>query len=231
MQLMSARRQATWAAKHAKLQTAATPPKLPKLNGLHIFVHEDAKAILYHRNDKWCLVKNELGLIVVADVALADICVVLNPSEAGDRLSMVAAMRGGYLVTPGHMLESGGVCLKLHPALARPRHIFISRRCSDKHRAIIELVMQVYNSVPVAARRWTWYRETEGANDVKKTFLARAAKRKTSGHLSEIVTVLVPEEMATATYAHAPNRQLLKTFLNGIRQVDVGFTHMGYRGR
>ena len=175
--------------------------------------------------------KNELGLIVVGDVALADICVVLNPSEAADRLSMVAAMRGGYLVTPGHMLASGGVCLKLHPALARPRHIFISRRCSDKHRAIIELAMQVYNSVPVAARRWTWYRETEGANDVKKTFLARAAKRKTSGHLSEIVTVLVPEEMATATYAHAPNRQLLKTFLNGIRKVDVGCTHMGYCGR
>ena len=186
---------------------------------------------MYGRSNAWRLVKEDLRLIVVGDVAMADICVVLNPTEAGDRLSMVAAMRGGYLVTPGHLLAQAGVCIKFHAAIALPRHIYISRRCSEKHRAMVELMMQVYNSVPANVRRWTWYREAEGADDAKQLFLVRAARRKTSGHTSELVTLLAPEELATVAFAEAPNRQLLKTFLNGIRRVDVPLTRMGYCGR
>ena len=224
-------RQATWQAKHAALKKAEAAPKSPQLMGLRTFLHPDAKAVLHRSNEQWCLVKHNLGLIIVDDCALADICVVLSPSEAGDRLSMVAAMRGGYLVTPMQFIAPAGVCVKLHSALTWPRHIYISQQCSNKHRVILELAMQVFNSVPRAARRWTWYREAEGADGIKQVFLDRAAKRRANGHVAEMVTILVPEEMEMAAYRRMPNRQLLKNFLVSIRKMDASFTHMGYCGR
>jgi len=224
-------RQAAWQAKHASLKKAEAAPNSPQLMGLRTFLHPDAKAVLHRSNEQWCLAKHNLGLIIVDDCALADICVVLSPSEAGDRLSMVAAMRGGYLVTPMQFIAPAGVCVKLHSALTWPRHIYISQQCSNKHRVILELAMQVFNSVPRAARRWTWYREAEGADGIKQVFLDRAAKRRANGHVAEMVTILVPEEMEMAAYRRMPNRQLLTNFLVSIRKMDASFTHMGYCGR
>lgn len=172
------------------------------------------------------------GLDYRYDCTLADICVVLSPSEAGDRLNMVAAMRGGYLVTPMHFLSPPGVCVKLQSALMWPRHIYISPKSSNKHRVFVELSMQVFNAVPRAARRWTWYREAEGADGgMKEVFLERAAKRRANGHLVEMVTTLVPEETKMASYrmgakSTAPQRMFAKR-----PKLDARFTHMGYCGR
>ena len=117
--------------------------------------------------------------------------------------------------------------------MAWPRHIFISTACYAKHKVIVDLAWRVCQLAPTRppkdACRWTWYLESDG-QDRQALFLARARKRDAT-HRSELVTLLLPGQLADAAFRPFPNRAILSSFLAAATRVDSSFTHLGFCGR
>ena len=74
----------------------------------------------------------------------------------------------------------------------------------------------------------------EGAGqplDEARAFLDRSAKRS-GAHSSEVVTLVVPEEMDAAKLARFPRKMSLRSFVhNEIWQIDMAQSQLGFCGR
>jgi hypothetical protein len=209
----------------SRFQTAPAPD----VRGCRVFVDEEAREVLNKTPAQWALARRQGEIILVEDRAVASIFVALNPSQPGDRTSCVAAMTGALVSTPELFLNPPGVALKFQRALSLPRHIYLSTGCSSRHNVMVALMWRVCELAPRGTCRWTWYLEDDG-HDRGALFLARARRRQ-AGHLSEMVSLLLPDEIRGAARQPFPNRKTLKVFLAAICKVDARFTRLGLCGR
>ena len=226
-------------ANHDALMRAFTKvgqkPAMPNLQGRRVFVDPEAQAVLKRTLAQWTCAQRQARLTVVEDRSVASVFCVLNPSAPGDRIRCVAALSGALVCTPEMLLAppASGAGVQLQRALAWPRHIFISTACHAKHKVIVDLALRVCQLAPTRppkdACRWTWYLESDG-QDRQALFLARARKRDAT-HRSELVTLLLPGQLADAAFRPFPNRAILSSFLAAATRVDSSFAHLGFCGR
>ena len=210
--------------KETALRRKLASPQMPDLRGGKIFVDTGAADLLNQTPAEWALALRRSELTIVQDRVGASVFCVLNPGSPGDRVRAVASLIGGVLCTPELLLTGSGVALKLQRAIAWPRHIFLTVRCYDRHRVMIDVMQRVCR---LNKSRWTWYLEADGA-DRRALFLDRARKRQ-SNHTQELVTLLVDDEQAA--FGMFPNRMTLSKFLGAAYRVDARFTWLGICGR
>jgi hypothetical protein len=198
---------------------------MPDLQGGKVFVDTGAADLLNQTPAEWALALRRSELTIVQDRVGASVFCVLNPGNPGDRVRAVASLIGGVLCTPELLLTGSGVALKLQRAISWPRHIFLTARCYDRRRVMIDVTQRVCKLNKNS--RWTWYLETDGA-DRRALFLDRARKREAK-HTQELVTLLVDDEQAT--FRMFPNKKTLSNFLVAAYRVDARFTWLGICGR
>ncbi len=198
--------------------------------GAKVFI--DAKARAGATADRWLQMRWDQGCEEVLDRSMATVFVVVNPATLGDRNRVAAAMLGGLLCSPGHILVysavgGAGSALKLKPALNIPRFILVSAETSRRHKPMLDFMRRVHEVALNAARargdtngrpRWRWF--DHSAEDQRK-FLALADSRR-GRHRSELVVLSTRDELT-----HLPQRCTLHAFLNHIFLVDARFTRLG----
>ena len=211
--------------KESALRRKMSRPQMPDLRGGKVFVDTGAADLLNQTPAEWALALRRSELTIVQDRVGASVFCVLNPGNPGDRVRAVASLIGGVLCTPELLLSGSGVALKLQRAISWPRHIFLTARCYDRHRVMIDVMQRVCKLNKNS--RWTWYLETDGA-DRRALFLDRARKRQ-ANHTQELVTLLVDDEQAT--FRMFPNKKTLSKFLVAAYRVDARFTWLGICGR
>ena len=222
-------RQAKLEQRVRRLQTVGRAPAKPDFAGRRVFVDPEAEAALAGNHaGAWARARAAAGLLLSDDRARATVFVVLAPSDAGTRSRLVAALTGGYLVTPELFLSPSGTALRLRRALNTPRRIFVSSACFLKHSGLFSLAERVAAAQPPA--RWTWYHESK-VDDQRVVFMDIAAQRAGAKHASELATLLLPGQLGAATYAGFPRRTTMATFLNSTSCVDSKFTRAGICGR
>ncbi len=97
----------------------------------------------------------------------ADCIVSSSLEEIGQRVRWVSLLRGSYIMTP-KSLTHGAASLKLKPAAATQRRVWMSATFKEHHKPTAVLLMSVIRSLG-AKSRWSWV-------ESKADFLA--AKRK-----------------------------------------------------
>jgi hypothetical protein len=233
--MKEADRQAQHVARHKRLAVVTEPPTPPTLRGRKVYIHEGARPALSGAGcaysartaELWETLRREQQLQVVEDRALASLFVVPAVSELGDRAGLVAAMVGGVVVTPEALLTPGGSILQFRRALDWPRHVFISRKCQEKHAVMVNLARRV--SGLSTNSRWTYYFEADGPQ--RKDLFRDRAIRRGHAHRSEVATVLLEAELGTPDFSQLPNQMLLSSFISGMRRVDRRATVLGICGR
>jgi hypothetical protein len=200
---------------------------MPDLHGCHVFMADDAKAVLNNAPSQVALALQRLKLVVVEDRAIASLFCMLSPSDPGDRVRTVATQTGAVICTPEMLLTGSSVALKLQHAFSWPRHILLSSGCQHHHQVMIDLVRRV--CALQAGCRWAWYLEADGL-DRRALFLALAQKRG-GRHQVELVTRLAPGQDNDVAYQEFPNRMILSQFLVAIYRIDARFTWLGICGR
>ena len=108
-----------------------------------------------------------------------------------------------------------------------PRFIFVSPGCAAKHGPM--LTRMKASALGARGSRWRWFGPAQKEADI---FLARAAKRSGQSRDSEMVTLVVPEEMGAADMAGFPRKTTLRNFVTGqIWQIDQAQSLTGVCGR
>ncbi len=138
-------------ARREKLLQQPKPLDLTHMGLRYVYVDKEAQAALQCEASRWASRRRELRLREVADRALADIFVVLNPTSPGDRNQLVASMRGGLVCTPNFFLQPPGVVMKCKRMLQRKRNIFCSEQCHKKTRKHVGAVQAC-----VRVAGWGW---------------------------------------------------------------------------
>ena len=229
-QATEAEREHALQARLRRLDGRHRAPPPPDLHGCRVFVDGEARDVLNKTPAQWALARRQGQFTIVEDRAVASVFVTLTPSEPGDRTNCIAAMTGRLICTPELFLNPPGVALRLQCALSWPRHIFLSSGCLSRHKAMVDLIRRVCTlAAGGIGCRWTLYLEADGP-DRQSLFLARARKRQ-AGHLSEMVSLLLPEQIRDAAFQPFPNKKTLKCFLASICKVDARFTRLGLCGR
>ncbi len=138
-----------------------------------MFVDDAVRQVLEKTPAQWKLVLHRNDLQVVEDRVHASLFVTLTPSEPGDRISCVAALKGGVICTPEFLLSPPGVAVRLHPALQLIRIIGVSNDCQRKHAQFMHLINHVNTQ---NKNRWKWVKEGDG-DAARNRFLEQARKR------------------------------------------------------
>ena len=85
----------------------------------------------------------------------AEVFIVKSPGHPTAGVALVSALRGGYHIAPALMLsntaEQQGCAVKVQPAMAKPRLLFVSQSCADVQHAFWAIVEKVLSSASVAA--------------------------------------------------------------------------------
>ena len=116
--------------------------------------------------------------------------------------------------------------MQLRRATRTPRFIFISAGCAAKHAPMLEVMKATTRRAP--QNRWRWFGP---AQDEARAFLDRGVRRS-GAHRSEMVTLVVSEEMGAADLARFPRKMLLRNFVNDqVWQIDRAQSQMGFCGR
>ena len=117
--------------------------------------------------------------------------------------------------------------MQLRRATRAPRFIFISARCAAKHAPMLAL-MKGATVQRAPDNRWRWFGPVQ---DEAQVSLARGAKRA-GAHSSEMVMLVVPEEMGAAEFAKLPRKPTLrKSVKDQLWQVGVVRSQLGCCGR
>jgi hypothetical protein len=143
-------------------------PALPSLVDMatwHIFVDTD------------CMTSDLKKLLEDSSIAItekrekADIFVVQDPSDPGQRTKWWAIIKGSFLVTPSVLLQNNGPAIKYHAAMSTARRIWISPRAREKHSTLVEIVEFAVKKLP--GSKW---KLVTGSLDEFVAFYKKAAK-------------------------------------------------------
>ena len=116
--------------------------------------------------------------------------------------------------------------VQLRRAMRTHRSIFISAGGQAKHAATLALMKAITEVAP--KNRWRWFGP---AQDEAGAFLDRCAKRSRA-HSSEVVTLVVPEEVGAADLARFPRKTSLRSFVKDQSwQIDMAQSQLGCCGR
>ena len=82
------------------------------------------------------------GLVPEEHRVDADLFVVLNPSDPGQRIRWVAALKGARVAHPRYVISGGrrGACVKYHAAVETKRSLWISEDFRAKHATLADIV-------------------------------------------------------------------------------------------
>ena len=205
-------------------------PETMSLWGKKVFI--DASARDGATVDRWRQMRQDHGCEEVQDRCIATVFVVINPAQPGDRNKVAAAMVGGLLCSPEHVLVhsatgGAGSVLRLKRALHLPRYIRVSAGTSHKHKPMVEFMRRVHEMAVKTAKerrvarempRWRWF---DHSAEHQRQFQEIARKRGKS-HKHEMVVLTTNDELA-----HLPQRCTTHAFVNKIFRVDARFTRLG----
>ena len=211
-----------------KASAQALPEKV-ELHGKRLFIEGEARGAC-GLEPQWRAATGIAGVTEVRDRAAAQVFVVLNPSDPGDRNKAIASMVGGLLCTPGFVLEarSGAVAFQLLRALSMPRYIFVSKGTSSNHRnggphaeslcsgGALALAQQAGAKISHVAMV---HRHARPAGAVFER-----ARSRGKDHASEMVTLVTGGERLP----DFPRPMCLRASLASIHRVDRRCTRVGY---
>ena len=211
----------------ARRKAAACAVPAPRqVQGEVVFLADGARRALDTPPGVWARLRTAGRLREVHEQHMASVVVALDPAAPGDRVMVTAGILGQAVCSPSVLSSGTGPWLQLRLAVRLPRFIFVSPGCAAKHGPMLT---RMKASARGARRsRWRWLGP---AQEEAEIFLARAAKR--SGHCSsEMVTLVVPEEMDAADLAGFPRKTTLRNFVTEqIWQIDQAQSLTGVCGR
>ena len=137
---------------------------------------------------------------------MATVFVVMNPAQPGDRNKVAAAMVGGLLCSPEHVLVhsatgGAGSVLRLKRALHLPRFILVSAETRHSHKPMLDFMRRVQEVAVNTARasgvasempRWQWF---DHSAEHQRQF-QELARTRGRAHQSEMVALTTNDELA-----------------------------------
>ena len=133
-------------AKHRLDQiVAASPPTPEDLHGQCVFI--DGEVFQRHR-EALLLALRAFAATKVNTEEMACVFVVSDIANAGTRISLVAALRGGWILTPSAFCCNGGASVKLMCGLATSRTVWVSSCFRAEHAAEWLLLLQAVSVHP-----------------------------------------------------------------------------------
>ena len=213
-------------AKARRKAAACAVPACKRVHGEAVFLADGARQALDKPQGAWARLRKASALREVSEQHMASFVVALDPTALGDRAMVNAGMLGQSVCSPSYLSSGTGPRLQLKLGVRAPRFIFVSAKCAAKHGPMLALMKA--NSQRMEGSRWRWLGP---AQNEAKIFLDRATKR-TGAHKSEIVTLVVPDEMDAADMARFPRKMALRSFVKEqIWQIDRAQSQMGVCGR
>ena len=224
------RKRAKETADQARRKAAAgAVPATPRIHGVAVFLADGAKRALDTPPGAWARLRGAGALREVAEQHMASVVVALDPAAPGDRVMVRAGLLGQTVCSPSSLSKKhrgSGPLVQLQCATRKPRFIFISAGCAAKHASMLALMKATTQRAP--KNRWRWFGP---AQDEAPAFLNRGVLRS-GAHSSEMVTLVVPEEMGAADLARFPRKTSLRSFVNDqIWQIGMAQSQMGFCGR
>jgi len=191
-----------------------------------VFLAAGARRALDTPPGAWARLRTAGRLREVSEQHTASVVVALDPAAPGDRVMVTAGMLGQAVCSPSALSSGTGPRLQLRLAVRMPRFIFVSPGCAAKHGPM--LTRMKASARCARGSRWRWFGPAQKEAEI---FLARAAKRS-GPPSSEMVTLVVPEEMGAANLAGFPRQTTLRDFVTGqIWQIDQAQSLTGVCGR
>ena len=221
------RKRAMEAEAVARRKAAACAVPAPRqVQGEVVFLAASARRALDTPPGAWARLRTAGRLQEVSEQHMASVVVALDPAAPGDRVMVTAGMLGQAVCSPSVLSSGTGPRLQLRLAVRVHRFIFVSPGCVAKHGPMLTRMKAIERGA--RGSRWRWFGPAQKEADI---FLARAAKR--SGRSSsEMVTLVVPEEMGAADLAGFPRKTTLRNFVTGqIWQIDQAQSLTGVCGR
>ena len=225
------RKRAKEAADKARRKAqACAVPATPRIHGVAVFLADGAKRALDTPPGAWARLRSACALREVAEQHMASVVVALNPAAPGDSVMVQAGLLGQTVCSPSSLSKKqslgSGPLVQLRRAMRTNRFIFISAGCQAKHAAMLALMKATTQVAP--KNRWRWFGP---AQDEARAFLDRSAKRSRA-HSSEVVTLVVPEEVGAADLVRFPRKMSLRSFVHDhIWQIDMAQSQLGFCGR
>lgn len=225
------RKRAKEAADKARRKAqACAVPATPRIHGVAVFLADGAKRALDTPPGAWARLRGACALREVVEQHMASVVVALDPAAPGDRVMVQAGLLGQTVCSPSGLSEKqsrgSGPLVQLRRAMRTPRFIFISAGCAAKHAPMLALMKATTQRAP--NNRWRWFGP---AQDEARAFLDRGTQRS-GAHSSEVVTLVVPEEMGAADLARFPRKTSLRSFVKDqIWQIDMAQSQLGCCGR
>jgi len=134
----------------------------------------------------------------------AEVFVVDDVAAPGKKVRWASAIRGSYVMSPSTVLDNRGGILKMKPAIATKRTIFVSEGCRREHSALFKFIDKVVKSEPGA--NWTWMVD-------QATFLALKVKHP---KFAGVVGLVRAAEKSTEAFAGVNHIFSLDEFLEFI---------------
>ena len=88
--------------------------------------------------------------------SMADVFVVNDVVELGDRIKWASVLRGATVVTPGLIIDRKGVALQMKAATTIGRIVFVSAACHDQHKGLFKFIRLVVGATPSSKWQWIW---------------------------------------------------------------------------
>lgn len=151
------------------------------------------------------------GMERVADRLQADIFVVRNPAQVGQRTAWCCGMLGGMITTSEFILSGGrrGAAVAYSPGYRFRRTVFCTDRFRDSHPTVFEILQDTSRR---RGHKWRWLQSLEDVTSMSQQY-------KRTGRLAELIVLACTEEVKHPGEATLRNKE---TNTEGARQSGTG---------
>jgi hypothetical protein len=157
---------------------------------------------------------------VVADLHLANVLVVPDVAQPGERTRAVAALRGCLVVTPDFFLSPPGVAVQWKADSQLHRTVYFSEGVRAAHSAMVNLIILVLGE---SASRWKVF-----VGDQWQEFQGVAAKKVAQKRRYEVWSVLLKTELQAPQFCGgAVENTTLHDFLAKLGRLAVNASVLG----
>jgi hypothetical protein len=211
------RRQQTLDCQHRRTAAIQSRPVVADITGKYVWVHPGAANTMATSQSAWWAPQS---LQVVASPHLADVLVVLDAAQPGERTRAVAALRGCLVVTPDFFLSPPGVAVQWKADLLLHRTVYFSEGVQAAHSAMVDLILLVLSE---SASRWKVF-----VGDQWQEFQGVAAKKVAQKRRYEVCSVLLATELQAPQFCGgAVENTTLHDFLAKLGRLVVNASVLG----
>jgi len=147
----------------------------------------------------------------------ANVFVVADMSNMGQRVEWASALRGGYVLPPSVICQKKGPILKMAVAVHTPRVIYVSDQCHAQHTGLVDFIMKTANACP--GGKWYWL---VGNLDEFKRLRTKHAKFP-----ARVIAVVRSDEKLDAEFAGKKHVYNLTEFFKFAQNVSLADCAMG----